>query len=81
MFLLPSPAEAGKFPLRDAVLEGRAQALQDRGFSGSQDAAVPELWFEAGKNRHCGLSTVWVGAPLAAEVQVAEAASARGPQC
>ncbi len=41
-------AEAGKFPLRDAYLAGRAQALQDRGFASSQEAAVPELWFEAG---------------------------------
>ncbi|PRW59697.1 Glycosyltransferase LARGE2 [Chlorella sorokiniana] len=41
-------AEAGKFPLRDAYLEGRASVLQDRGFASSQEAAVPELWFEAG---------------------------------
>lgn len=47
-------ADAGKFPLRDAYLEGRAQALQDRGFASSQDAALPELWFEAGEWRGLG---------------------------
>lgn len=45
------PAEAGKFPLRDAYLAGRAQPLQDRGFTGSQEAALPDLWFEAGAAR------------------------------
>lgn len=42
------PAEAGKFPLMQMFAQGAAQPLQDRGFGGSQAAAVPELWFEAG---------------------------------
>lgn len=51
-------ADAGKFPLRDAYLQGRAQALQDRGFASSQEAALPELWFEAGE---WGAGVVWAG--------------------
>ncbi len=49
----PAPlAEAGKFPLMDLFRAGRAQVLQDRGFAGSQDAAMPDVWFEAGARGH-----------------------------
>ncbi|KAI3436166.1 hypothetical protein D9Q98_002223 [Chlorella vulgaris] len=41
-------AEAGKFPLRQKFLDAKARLYSDHGFSTSQDAALPVLWFEAG---------------------------------
>ncbi|EFN53347.1 expressed protein [Chlorella variabilis] len=41
-------ADAGKFPLRKKFVDGKVRVFSDRGFSSSQDAALPLLWFEAG---------------------------------
>jgi hypothetical protein len=41
-------SEAGKFPLRQKFLDAKARLYSDHGFSTSQDAALPVLWFEAG---------------------------------
>lgn len=44
----PPAAEAGKFPLLQLYQEGHARVLRDRGFASSQDAVLPDVWFEAG---------------------------------